>query len=181
MGVLRVLSMLALFAFVAACQSAAAKGESEAERCADCHITEYRNAKSPVHVGSKPTTCGICHAQTGWRPHVLSHPWPLTGAHEHAKCAFCHTGEPPKFHGTKKECMACHKPDYDRAPEHVARKFSANCTGCYTTTAWTDLLEHPTEPIPPMPSGHPPPPPKPPPPKPKPSVDVQTHPSPRGK
>ncbi len=120
---------------------------STAAACADCHMSDYRGARH--HVGEKPTTCGVCHAQSGWHPTHLDHDFALTGAHATAKCFACHTGSPARFHGTPRECYGCHRADYEKAPRHVDR-FPTTCEECHTTDAWKPAHDHrPPEPPPP--------------------------------
>jgi hypothetical protein len=154
----RELRSLVLLAMAACTSSAPERRGSELEGCAKCHMAEFRATKSPPHEGTRPTSCGVCHSQTAWRPSIHEHPWPLTGAHEKTSCLMCHVGTPPKLHGTSKACLACHKADFERGPEHVVRKFPATCEACHATTAWTDLLDKPAQPIPPSPSARPAPP-----------------------
>ncbi len=126
----------------AACQRAPEppKRGDDPERCATCHMDEFRSAKNPMHVGQKPDACGVCHTQNSWHPSVLDHPWPLTGAHAtKATCFECHSN-PPKFKGTSKQCIACHRPDYTNAPNHVAQKFPTKCEQCHLTTSWSDWV-----------------------------------------
>lgn len=152
-------SLLCAVVFLAACD-AATKSASERESCAACHMEAFRGA--PGHVGIKPTACGVCHSQDAWQPSILDHPWALTGAHERIGCFQCHNGTPAKFRGTSKECIGCHKPEYERAPNHVADKFPTKCEQCHKTTAWDDRLEGAKPPSPkpqsnkPMPSAKPP-------------------------
>jgi hypothetical protein len=113
-------------------------------------MPEFQAARSPVHVGEKPTTCGICHAQTGWRPSRIEHPWPLTGAHAQGHCFYCHHGDEPVFRGTKKDCIDCHRPEYEKAPGHDRNP--TTCAICHSTEAWKPPLpDHPTIPPPPEP------------------------------
>jgi hypothetical protein len=118
------------------------------QACATCHMNDYRAARDPVHVGFRPSTCEICHAQTAWHPQELDHPWPLTGKHAKASCYDCHTGDPPKFKGTKKDCIRCHEKDFarqnEREPWHA--KMGETCGDCHTTDAFDpvkpDAREH---------------------------------------
>ena len=108
------------------------------ERCASCHMPEFQAARHPVHVGERPTTCPVCHTQAAWRPSRLEHRWPLTGAHAKGNCFYCHTGEPPTFQGTKRDCIACHRPEYERAPHH--ERNPTTCQECHSTEAWSPPL-----------------------------------------
>jgi hypothetical protein len=101
-------------------------------------MQDYQSVRNPVHVGQKPTTCGICHAQNAWRPSRIDHPWPLTGAHAGGNCSYCHHDDPPLFRGTKKECIDCHRADYEQARNHSRNP--TTCGSCHTTAAWTPSL-----------------------------------------
>jgi hypothetical protein len=129
---------------------------SVAAQCAECHMSDYRSARH--HAGEKPTTCGVCHAQSGWHPTHLEHPFALTGAHAKAKCFDCHTSA--KFHGTSNACIDCHREEYERAPHHVGH-FAITCAECHSFDAWKPTLPHPPEETPPVPTEPPPPPPPP--------------------
>ena len=98
----------------------------------------FRAAKH--HEGNRPDTCAICHTQQGWHPSVVNHPWPLAGAHVKASCFACHKGDPEKFKATSKECVSCHKKEYDRAPNHVSKKFPTQCAPCHDAIAWKDRI-----------------------------------------
>ena len=142
----------------------AGKKDKRPERCAACHMEDFRNAETPVHVGTRPAACGICHTQASWHPSVVAHtPWPLTGAHAKAKCFDCHTGDPPKLAGTPKACFGCHKTDFEHAPGHIDQKFSTKCDSCHKTTTWNELVDSPAEPTPPATTATSAPPRKPPP------------------
>lgn len=107
------------------------------DRCGACHVREYRRARRPPHVGYKPATCAVCHVETAWRPAIVNHLSPLTGAHATADCFGCHRGEPTVFLGTPTACVSCHAEDARavRSPSHA--RFSTVCTECHTTQAWS--------------------------------------------
>jgi Cytochrome c7 and related cytochrome c len=190
---MRIPASVALFALAAAACQRAPERPNDPEHCATCHMDEFRSAKNPVHVGTRPDTCAICHTQSSWHPSVNAHPWPLTGAHAKATCYECHSN-PPKFVGMPKQCIGCHRADYNKAPNHVAQKFPTKCEQCHQTTSWSNPTGGPP-PVPTVPATAPPPasasapkgkPTGPqPPPKPKPAPtpttppDVTTHASPR--
>jgi hypothetical protein len=146
------------------------------EACATCHTPDYQRAKH--HVGEKPITCGVCHAQTHWQPRIHNHPWPLSGKHEKTKCFDCHKEDAPHARKIEKACVACHRAEYEKAPHHVD-EFATTCEQCHTTEAWQPLVPHPVWPDRPWPPPEPQPEPSasasaapsasaPPPPKPKP-------------
>jgi hypothetical protein len=151
-------------------------GEGKGGNCVTCHLAEYEHA-DPPHVDVKPTTCAVCHVQEGWHPATLRHEWwSLTGAHAgrpDTQCSWCHKGSPAVFKGTTKECVGCHREDYEAStfPDH--QTFPQKCAECHNTTAWKPA-KHPPPPPPvpvptttatttkPLPKGVKPPPPKPP-------------------
>lgn len=106
--------------------------------CATCHMTEYTEAKQPLHVGNFPRTCSDCHAESGWMPAKgFDHGkyFALDGAHALAACGQCHTtgfnrGDTPK------DCVGCHRDDYDSSPFPGHQTFSTTCTDCHDTVAW---------------------------------------------
>jgi hypothetical protein len=92
-------------------------------------MPEYQNAKLPVHVDVKPTKCAVCHVQEAWHPSAVHHEFsPLTGAHQKAECNYCHgKGATAVFKGTAKDCIVCHRPEYDSSkfPGHAT--FPTKC------------------------------------------------------
>jgi hypothetical protein len=173
--------------------------------CAGCHMPEFQSVTHPLHPGAKPTTCVVCHTQDRWRPSLLRHEWPLTGAHAKADCFACHRGTPPVFDGTGRAGVDCHRADAEKPAFAAHASFGTACEHCHTTSAWkpatgpspAPLQPEPQEapsaseatgdaPAPPSsPSARPRPKPGPSRPKPAPSAtptrppDVVTHPSPR--
>jgi hypothetical protein len=116
----------------------------DANRCATCHMPEYVAAKSPVHAGTKPTTCAVCHGSESWHPSRLDHPfWALTGAHQKAGCFACHRGTPPTFHGTSTACVGCHRADFDRSTFPGHAEFPLGCDECHSTGAWKPTKKAP--------------------------------------
>jgi hypothetical protein len=114
--------------------------------CVGCHRADYDMAEMPPHA-NYPTDCASCHTDAGWVPSTFSHPWPLTGAHELAACTSCHTGEPPTWAGLPRECVGCHRDDYDMSPYPGHETFPTTCADCHSTTGWTPALEgaHPED------------------------------------
>jgi hypothetical protein len=100
-----------------------------------CHRDDYDNSPYPGHQ-TFPTTCSDCHSTVGWKPaSPVAHPFPLEGAHAVAPCAACH-GDPPNYTGTPRECVGCHRDDYDRSPYPGHQSFPTTCASCHTTIAW---------------------------------------------
>jgi hypothetical protein len=113
--------------------------------CVGCHLRDFQETQDPDHerLGFS-TECEQCHAaaSSAWRGGTFSgsfaHPasFPLRGAHVAVPCSSCHaTG----FAGTPRECVACHRDDYDRTtnPNHRASRFPTTCANCHVETAWT--------------------------------------------
>ncbi len=106
--------------------------------CYSCHANNYLNAKNPDHVASNfSKNCQDCHLlnSPNWSMSDFAHDFfPLTGGHKISNCFKCHT--PGKFNELDKNCVNCHKKDYDKTtnPDHVKLKFSTNCTECHTTS-----------------------------------------------
>jgi hypothetical protein len=111
------------------------------DQCETCHEAQYAAAKNPVHEGALPTTCAVCHTTDVWSPALFRHPWPLQGAHAKAACGACHTGKPPVYKGTGKECVDCHKAQYVTANNPVhADALPTTCATCHATDAWSPSL-----------------------------------------
>ncbi len=121
---------------LAACGASERVPDGEAGACAACHLREYRGARA--HVGEKPPTCGVCHAQTGWQKTAVHHRWALTGAHAKASCLACHGGARPKYDGLSEACVDCHRKDYEGAKGHANKP--TTCDECHSTKAWSPTL-----------------------------------------
>jgi hypothetical protein len=112
--------------------------------CGTCHAQSYASARSPNHVlAGFSRTCQDCHppfSQT-WNQANYHHPdtYPLVGAHASARCGDCHT---TTYKGTPRECVACHRKDYNGAknPNHSASGFPTSCNSCHTVQAWQPAL-----------------------------------------
>lgn len=127
------------------CHPPAAQGRmqfvnTQAE-CRNCHMEQYRSAKTPDHVaGSYPLECQNCHSTLTWSGAQFNHDrttFPLTGAHRAAACQQCHGDG--VYHGKSAACASCHQSDYDGAsPNHLASGFAASaCASCHNTTSWS--------------------------------------------
>ncbi|MGE3840972.1 MAG: hypothetical protein AB7I50_05240 [Vicinamibacterales bacterium] len=108
--------------------------------CATCHRADYERTANPNHVAAGfPTTCETCHrpSDAAWRgsgatssfTHTAS--FPLAGRHAQATCVSCHQNS--VYTGTPRDCVSCHRPDYDRStnPGHVAAGFPTTCETCH--------------------------------------------------
>ncbi len=136
LGVPALLCCAALAAGACGARAHDAQTRQAAGACANCHLPEYQAAKNPPHAGVRPTACAVCHTQQAWRPSVFDHPYPLLGAHAKARCAACHVGQPPVYAGTSKQCVGCHRDDYDRSEYPGHDRFATTCDDCHSTTAW---------------------------------------------
>ncbi|MBK6691331.1 MAG: hypothetical protein IPG50_03905 [Myxococcales bacterium] len=108
-------------------------------KCVGCHQKDFDAAKAPPHAGYS-TDCASCHTDQGWRPASFEHPWALEGAHTKVSCFNCHTGTPPTFKGTPKDCVGCHADDHKNAPFPNHATFATTCTDCHNTTAWKPFV-----------------------------------------
>ena len=136
---------------LAACGGGGDASPAASTDCAACHMSDFRSATHPMHAGQKPTKCAVCHTNYDWHPSRVDHPFfSLGGAHAKASCFDCHTGNPARFGGTPKECVGCHRADYDesRFPGHSS--FPLTCQQCHSVSAWKPTLSsfvpHQTEP-----------------------------------
>ncbi|HET9270706.1 MAG TPA: cytochrome c3 family protein [Vicinamibacterales bacterium] len=104
--------------------------------CVSCHQQDYQAARTPNHVAAGfPTACEACHkpSDATFNQARFDHQasFPLTGTHASITCASCHRGN--VFKGTPRDCVGCHKPDYDRTatPNHAAAGFPTTCENCH--------------------------------------------------
>lgn len=140
-------TLWALCSLVCACSAERASvTDPPSARCASCHLPEFQSTTHPPHPGVRPTTCGVCHGETGWHParSPFLHSFPLQGGHAKPACFACHTGATPRFEGTTHECAACHRQDRATADAKIAHHdtFSAECDTCHTINAWKPTLPH---------------------------------------
>jgi hypothetical protein len=108
--------------------------------CGTCHSRDYEEARNPSHVlAGFPRRCEECHGlvSSSWLQASYRHPasYPLRGAHAGARCGACHANA---FKGTPRDCVACHRADYDRTrqPDHRAAGMPTRCEGCHGVTSW---------------------------------------------
>ena len=103
--------------------------------CVGCHRTEYERSQAPNHLQAGfPTACEACHrpADATWRAASFTHAlFPLVGDHARQACASCHAGG--RYQGTPRDCVGCHRADYDRtrSPDHRAAGFPTACQSCH--------------------------------------------------
>lgn len=141
-----VAALALVLGLVTGCAAPQPDETAPSQRCATCHLPEYRSVTHPPHPGIRPQTCGTCHLDTSWHPDRLEHSWPLEGAHAKANCFACHSGPSPRFEGTSQECLTCHRDDDDGANRKVPghERFGTACQTCHSPLAWKPTLPHPS-------------------------------------
>ena len=104
--------------------------------CVGCHRDAYDRTTSPAHAAAGfPVTCESCHraSDPSWGGAGFNHGsfFQLQGAHASAACASCHRNN--VYRGTPRDCLGCHRDDYDRtsAPAHAAAGFPTTCDSCH--------------------------------------------------
>ena len=107
--------------------------------CVSCHQKDFQAARTPNHVAAGfPTTCDTCHRASAatWQGAAFNHEsvFPLVGQHAQQACASCHKNN--VYKGTPRECIACHRTEYDRTttPNHAAAGFPTTCESCHRPT-----------------------------------------------
>lgn len=114
--------------------------------CAMCHTDS-----APDHFKPSPWT----HWDAGPPPvgyeligsHLITRPTfddagtILTPTDSHPHCAGCHTGTPPMYTGTTKDCHACHKAEAEAKgsatkPDHTSSTFPQTCLDCHLISGW---------------------------------------------
>jgi hypothetical protein len=108
--------------------------------CVGCHRDDYQRTTTPNHAASGfSTTCDSCHRPTdsSWRgAGTFNHNsvFQLVGNHATQACATCHVNN--VFKGTPRDCVGCHRDDYQRTttPNHAASGFSTTCDSCHRPT-----------------------------------------------
>lgn len=108
-------------------------------QCISCHQEDYNNTTAPNHrAAGYPTTCQGCHnpGDNTWHTRAINHNqiFPLVGRHAQITCDQCHKNG--VFQGTPRNCVGCHKQDYDRttSPNHAASGFPTTCDSCHKST-----------------------------------------------
>jgi hypothetical protein len=105
--------------------------------CVGCHRKDYETSPFPNHT-TFSTSCTDCHTTSGWKPAMLPDHgmfFPLEGKHTTVMCASCHTsGYAPGQ--TPKDCVGCHRKDYDASPYPGHSSFPTTCENCHMTSGW---------------------------------------------
>ena len=111
-----------------------------ARDCIGCHRPQYDRTTTPNHVAAGfPTTCENCHrpSDPSFSGATFNHNqvFSLVGRHAQTACATCHVNN--VFKGTARDCIGCHRPQYDRTttPNHRTAGFSTSCESCHSPSA----------------------------------------------
>lgn len=85
------------------------------QTCAECHANPHGSQfEREMRAGG----CGSCHGVVAWDlPNIAHETWPLTGAHQKARCEQCHTpseadrraGAGISYRDAPRECEGCHE------------------------------------------------------------------------
>ena len=85
------------------------------QSCADCHANPHGTQfAKEMQTGG----CSSCHSTVAWEmPNIAHDTWPLTGAHQKARCDQCHTpseadkraGSGVSYRAAPRECEGCHE------------------------------------------------------------------------
>jgi len=107
--------------------------------CIGCHRTDYDRTANPNHAAAGySTSCEGCHraSDASFRGSGFNHTaiFPLVGQHATVACLTCHTNN--RYQGTPRDCVSCHRADYDRttSPNHAAAGYSTTCDSCHRAT-----------------------------------------------
>jgi len=120
----------------ASCHGEPAVYDGTPTACVSCHEQERATVTDPPHDGFS-TECQTCHGTASWDSADFAHTsFPLTGAHQTVECASCHAGSPAVFAGTVRECVGCHRADYDGSPFPGHSELATTCQDCHSTTGW---------------------------------------------
>jgi hypothetical protein len=120
------------------CQSCHAGGRYRGtpRDCVGCHQDDYNRTATPNHAAAGfSTTCDSCHRPTDpdWSGATLNHNqfFLLEGRHATTACSSCHGAG--IFRGTPRDCVACHRQQYDAttSPRHVSAGFPTTCDVCH--------------------------------------------------
>ena len=97
--------------------------------CIGCH------AAKDVHAGQLGTSCGDCHAPTGWTGASIDHDrtqLPLVGKHVGVACESCHVDR--HWSGIGTTCASCHAKD-----DVHGGGIPGDCAACHAATGWKDV------------------------------------------
>ena len=117
--------------------------------CIACHRQDFEMTTNPDHVKAGfSQECTECHNPDGvdWGSDNFNHGFfPLTGGHDIADCARCHTTA--NYSDVSSDCYSCHSQDYNdtQQPSHTTANISTKCVDCHTTDpGWrpADFRQH---------------------------------------
>ena len=108
--------------------------------CEACHWERRRDDRYGLRLG---VHCADCHTPFDWKKlkanswdHGTASGFPLAGVHKTMDCSQCHPNN--VFKGQAQDCYSCHRPQYERAPNHVSGNYSTDCRRCHFSMAtWT--------------------------------------------
>ena len=122
-----------------------------ARECVACH-KQARDAASTASVDHSgfAQDCSQCHATLSWaggtrfNHAAVARGFVLDGAHALQRCAVCHTipgfalrfAPPPTG---RNDCVACHRPDYNRAH---GSGWPTDCASCHNVSNWDASFDH---------------------------------------
>lgn len=107
------------------------------QACVDCHDNPHGDQFATEMADGG---CAHCHTPTGWDLPSVDHSiWPLTGAHEKARCEACHisSGEDAQqrsYRGVPRECEGCH--DDPHAGQFRLDEPKRPCSDCHQTRSF---------------------------------------------
>lgn len=110
-------------------------------QCVACHRKEYETAIAVDHrAAAFGMDCEQCHnvKAESWRASFDHNrtQFPTRGIHDAVPCTACHAGK--VYRGTRTECVACHRAEYDAAadPKHSTAGFGTDCAMCHRALTW---------------------------------------------
>lgn len=126
-------------------------GAHRAAECTDCHRTQIfadtdRRCVSchrddDTHRGGFGEDCARCHNARDfaiWDFDHASTDFPLTGAHQRARCSGCHQPAQPAA-AQSSDCISCHARD-----DAHDGGFGRQCARCHTTTSFLEVTTLPS-------------------------------------
>jgi len=111
------------------------------QACSDCHQNPHGSQfDEQLRAGG----CGACHTTRAWDlPNIAHDSWPLTGAHQAARCDQCHTpseadrkaGAGLSYREAPRDCEGCH--DDVHLGQFRLTEPERQCGDCHGTTRFT--------------------------------------------
>jgi len=113
----------------------------EKQACSDCHQNPHGSQfDEQLRAGG----CGACHTSRAWDlPNIAHDSWPLTGAHQAARCDQCHTpseadrkaGAGLSYRDAPRDCEGCH--DDVHLGQFRLTEPQRQCADCHGATRFT--------------------------------------------